>query len=235
MTIERRRFIASGIFATTALGVLGVRDAIGQSFDPNMGRFDTTPPKGNEQEKFRNSAQAATAREGFVGAFPNFYTEVYGPASVAGTIFIKRNDLTKWMDVLLTDLEKPSLSDFGQRFRATQDYANRRRKEGFVGGFPNFFHADYGGGIVCGTILLKAGGAEWRDVPLSELGANVSLDDIGQRFRATHDYAKRINEGFVGGFPNFYHANYGKGIVCGTILLRENVAEWQDVTVSVVR
>jgi hypothetical protein len=41
------------------------------------------------------------------------------------------------------------------------DYA---RRNGFVGGYPNFYHADYGRGVVCGTILLKESGAQWRDV-----------------------------------------------------------------------
>jgi hypothetical protein len=62
-------------------------------------------------------------------------------------------------------------------------------------------------------------------VPLAELGNN--LNDIGARFRGTHDYATR--NGFVGGFPNMFHADYGNGIVCGTILLKQNVAEWHDV------
>jgi hypothetical protein len=34
---------------------------------------------------------------------------------------------------------------------------------------------------------------------------------------------------FVGGFPNMFHADHGRGVVCGTILLRDNTAEWRDV------
>jgi hypothetical protein len=143
---------------------------------------------------------------------------------VGGTIFL-RAAAGEWRDVPLAQLGNPSLNDFGARLKGTQVYA---KNYGFVGGFPNFFHADYGRGIVCGTILIKSDGAEWRDVSLTELGNN--LYDIGARFRGTQDYATR--NGFVGGFPNMFHADYGHGIVCGTILLKQNVAEWRDVLLS---
>jgi hypothetical protein len=69
----------------------------------------------------------------------------------------------------------------------------------------------------------------WRDVPLSELG-NTPLDDIGQRFRATQKYA--TDHDFVGGFPNFFEADHGRGVVCGTILLSSKGAEWRDVKIG---
>lgn len=215
---------------------------------------------------FRHRAEIASG-EGFVGAFPNFYVASYGRSNVGGTIFIT-TACGEFRDVPLLDLGNPPLDDFAERFRATNLYATR---QGFVGGFPNFFHADYGALIsrnamalppkfsgaggnpaqnqarrlkpkpakltttssifnvdstVCGTVLVKSGCAEWRDVPLVELG-NPSLSDIGARFRATQDYATK--HGFVGGFPTFFHADYGNGIVCGSILLRSGAAEWRDV------
>jgi hypothetical protein len=172
-------------------------------------------------EEFRQRAKIA-AQQHFVGGFPNFYYATYGYDHVGGTIFIK-STTAEWRDVPLADLENVSLEDFAGRMRATNAYASRN---GFVGGFPNYFHADYGRGIVCGTVLITLLGAEWRDVPLSELG-NPTLDDFEARFRATQDYA--IRNGFVGGFPNLFHADYGRGIVCGTVLLRPGFAEWQDV------
>ena len=63
------------------------------------------------------------------------------------------------------------------------------------------------------------------------------LGDVGKRFRATNDYAFR--QGYVGGFPNMFHATktwldpirggQRTRIVCGTVLLRAPLAEWQDV------
>jgi hypothetical protein len=32
-----------------------------------------------------------------------------------------------------------------------------------------------------------------------------------------------------GGFPNFHQADYGQGIVYGTILLHHHTVEWRDV------
>jgi hypothetical protein len=113
---------------------------------------------------------------------------------------------------------------------------------------PNFGDRGRGSGrltTVCGTVLFRPGFAEWTDIPLSELG-DTPLDDIGARFRAVADYASR--HGYVGGLPNFFHAQTmifdaeigdigdpgsrarGRpGIVCGTILLRGEAAEWRDV------
>jgi hypothetical protein len=159
---------------------------------------------------------------GFAGGYPNFYR---ASAEVGGAIFLRTNAAV-WRDVSLAHLGNPALDDFVARFKATHDYA---RRNGFIGGFPNFNHADHGNGIVCGTILVKESeGAMWQDVPLAELGNNI--DDIEARFKGTHDYAR--SKGFIGGFPNFYHANHGSGIVCGTILLKESVAEWRDAQIS---
>jgi hypothetical protein len=158
-----------------------------------------------------------------LAAFPNYFFTAHD--TVGGTILI-RHGAAQWRDVPLSELDNSPLDDFGQRFRATHVYAT---DNGFVGGFPTFEHADYGHGIVCGTILFPAQNAEWRDVPLSELG-NAPLDDIGQRFRATQKYA--TDHGFVGGFPNFFHADHGRGIVCGTLLLSSDTAEWRDVKIG---
>ncbi len=160
----------------------------------------------------------------FVGAYPNFHEVRQGNNTVGGTVFLKSTS-AEWQDVLLSDLGNPPIDDFAARMRATQNYAVRN---GYVGGFPNFFHKDYGKGIVCGTVLIGHGGAEWRDVPLSELG-NPALDNITARMTSANDYA--FKNGFLGGFPTFYHADYGKGIVCGIILIKKEAGIWRDVIV----
>ena len=77
-----------------------------------------------------------------------------------------------------------------------------------------------------GTIFIKPSCGEWRDIPWTLLGKQP-LTDFGARMRATADYASR--NGFVGGFPNFYNADYGNGTVCGTVLLTPEAADWKDV------
>lgn len=188
---------------------------------------------------FTMRAEVAS-REGFVGGFPNFHTATYGRSHVGGTILLKPG-CSVWRDVPLAELGNPPLTDFVARFKATNVYA---KDKAFVGGFPNFFHDEklhlvsevFGvtsGArtrneriVVCGTVLIKPGCGEWRDVPLSDL-KNPALSDIGARFRATHDYARE--HGFAGGFPDFFHADHGNGIVCGTVLLTAAAAEWRDV------
>ena len=164
----------------------------------------TTPTPPSRQmgamQAFRSRAIAARAL-GFVGGFPNFYLEPgpQGLGSVGGTIFLT-HAAAEWRDVPLSELDNVDLNNFEERMRKTNVYAN---KHGFVGGFPNYFHEDYGRGIVCGTILLKNAAATWEDVYLSDLG-NPALDDFEARFKGTQDYA--ASHGFLGGFPNLFHA-----------------------------
>ncbi len=183
------------------------------------------PESDKAQQMFRHRA-AYASKNGFAVGFPNFHEARQGNDIVGGTILIKHG-MVEWRDVPQSFFPRLyQLNDFEGRMRATQDYAVAR---GFVGGFPNYFHANYGPGNVCGTFLLSKEVAEFRDVPLSELG-NPRLDDIRHRFTSANDYAFR--NGFLGGFPTFYHADYGKGIVCGIILIRKEAGEWRDVVIA---
>lgn len=115
---------------------------------------------------------------------------------------------------------------------AMQDFRHRMEKApsaGFIGGFPNFYESIEGRSHFGGTIYVTQAAAEWRDVPLAELG-NVSLDDFGERMRATNTWASQ--HGFVGGFPTFFHANYGAGVVCGSVLIKSDGAEFRDIPLS---
>jgi hypothetical protein len=201
-------------------------DAVFPNPNYRQPQFPNTSPSASDiaMQTFRFRAQKAT-EFGFVGAFPNFHEARQGINIVGGTIFL-RNGMAFWQDVPIGLFGNVSLSDFGGRMRAAQLFATAY---GFVGAFPNFFHTDFGRGIVCGTIMLPATAAEWRDVPLSEMG-NPPLDDIGARFRAANDYA--VRNGFLGGYPNMFHADYGKGVVCGVILIKKEAGEWRDVVIA---
>lgn len=197
------------------------------------------PEQVRDAEAFRNRARAA-ANSQFVGGFPNFYEAHYGRDHVGGTVFVKA-ETAQWRDVDLAELHNVSLDDFAGRVRATQDYA---ALNGFVGGFPTFYHAHQEriqqegrptNVTVCGTVLLNAEGAEFRDVPLADLG-NPDLTDVGQRFRASQDYATR--SGFVGGFPTMNHVTEQRVqiegpptavTVCGTVLIKPRFGELRDV------
>lgn len=196
-------------------------------------KFPDTYPSASQQAMaaFRHRADVAYKERHvsefikIVGAYPNFHEARQGINTVGGTVFLY-SLAAQWQDVPLTELGNPSLDDFAARMRATQTYAV---SNGFIGGFPTFHQTDYGKGIVCGTVLIGSGGAEWRDVPIAELG-NPPLDDIRARMTSANDYAFR--NGFLGGFPTFYHADYGRGIVCGIVLIKRSAGEWRDVIIT---
>lgn len=156
--------------------------------------------------------------EGFVGAFPNFHQAEYDVGVVFGSTLLKPG-FAIWRDVPASTLGNPDSPE--ARISAVYDYAVAN---GFVGGFPNFHQADYGQGVVYGTILLKPGCAIWQDVSASTLG---NSDSSEARFIAVHNYA--VANGFIGGFPNFHQADYGQGVVYGCLLIKPEAGEWFDV------
>ncbi len=177
-----------------------------------------SPPVEPFQQIFP-SVHDYAVRNGYVGAYPNFHSAEYGNGSVYGTILLK-NGFAEWRDIYASELGNPVTAD--DRFRAVNDYAYRN---GYRGAFPNFHQADYGNGVVYGCILIKKEGADWRDVSASELGNPGSSE---AKFRAINDYAYR--NGYRGGFPNFHQANYGNGVVYGSILIKQEAADWRDAS-----
>lgn len=98
------------------------------------------------------------AKNGFLGALPNFFEADYGQGKVYGTIFIKK-DAGEWRDIKASELGNPQTME--ERFRAINDYATRN---GFLSGFPNFHEANNGQGTVYGAVLLKRTAGEWQDI-----------------------------------------------------------------------
>jgi len=168
-------------------------------------------------DAFRQRASAASEM-GFVGGYPTFYFLKEGREELGGALLFRR-DAAEWQDVPLVELGNPGLDDFGLRMRSAQDYAVRA---GFVGAFPNFFDADYGFGKVVGMIFLPAETAEWRDLTWTDIGS-PDLNDVVGRFRGVNDWA--VRNGFLGGFPNMYHADHPNGRVAGSILIKPTKAD----------
>lgn len=194
--------------------------------NPNFRQFAsvTISESDKAQQMFRHRAEYAT-KNGFAAAFPNFHEATYNGTTVGGTILFKHG-MVEWRDVPQSELRNVPLQDFVERMKAVQEYAFNR---GFVGGFQNYFHANYGAGNVLGTYLLTTDVAEYRNVPQGHLGYPRS-DDIRQLFTAVNDYAFR--NGYLGGFPTFQIADYGRGTVYGVILIRKEAGEWRDVVLA---
>jgi Zn-dependent metalloprotease len=127
----------------------------------NVRAADLGNPAGVEA-RFRAVNDYAGAR-GFAGGYPNFHQAGTGSGLVYGVILL-RSGTAEGRDVPAAELGHPA--DAEALFRAVNDYAIVR---GFVGGFPNFHQADTDARTVYGTILIKLGAAEWRDVAASGL------------------------------------------------------------------
>jgi hypothetical protein len=188
------------------------------------------PPPGLAFEARFRAVNDWAVKRGYKGAFPNFHQAEYrdGRGVVYGTILIKEG-MADWKDIPAADLGHPR--DAEARFRAVNDWAGQR---GYAGAFPNFHQAEYrdGRGVVYGTILLKKGAADWKDIPAADLG---HPRDAEARFRAVNDWAGQ--RGYASAFPNFHQAEYGdgRGVVYGTILLKKGAADGRDVPLRDLR
>lgn len=128
------------------------------------------------------------------------------------------------LQIAKRDIRIYSVLGFKERFQALHNYAMR---QGYAAIFPNCHNADYGNGMVVGSIILDRDIVEWRDIPASQLGNPNSIE---RHFTAVHDYA--VRNGFEAGLPNFHQADYGQGRVYGTYLIKKGAAEHRDILVA---
>ncbi|MEZ0608526.1 hypothetical protein ACAW74_08425 [Fibrella sp. WM1] len=129
-----------------------------------------------------------------------------------------------WRDVPAGELGGVAVTDLMGRVRASMDYAN---KYGFGAGIPTFYNGEKNGQIVYGTVLLAKSAVEFKDIPVTELG-NVSLTDYQERVRQAMTWA--TNHGYGAGIPTFYHADHGRGMVCGVMLVKPEAIKFVDVS-----
>lgn len=174
-----------------------------------------------DDRRFREVQRYANVH-GYFAGFPNFHEADYGQGVVYGTIFLRDTE-AEWRDVPRSEYQVYHIEDVPALFRAANDYADR---QGYPAGFPNCEQSDNGQDVVYGTILMKPGTTEWRDVPRTELGS-PAIDNVPAMMRAANDYAAR--NGFAAGFPTFHQANHGAGVVYGIVLVKPGVSTWRDV------
>lgn len=181
----------------------------------------------SDDRRFREVNDYAECH-GFFSAFPNFHEADYGDGVVYGTILLRDTEV-EWRDVPRTEYGVYHIEDVPAMFRGVNDYAGQ---QGYPAAFPNFHQADHGNGVVYGTILIKPGITEWRDVPRDELGV-YHIEDVPGMMRAANDYATR--NGFAAAFPTFHQTDHGQGVVCGLILFRSGNTVWRDIPADLLR
>lgn len=127
-----------------------------------------------------------------------------------------------WRDVPASELGGVAITDLMGRVRASMDYAN---KYGFGAGIPTFHNGEKNGQVVYGTVLLAKSMVEFKDIPVTELG-NVSLTDYQERVRQAMTWA--ANHGYGAGIPTFQHADHGRGMICGVMLVKPEAVKFFD-------
>jgi hypothetical protein len=142
-----------------------------------------------------------------------------------GAILLK-SGYAEWMDIRVADLNLN-----GTRFQGVYDWA---RDHGYVGGILNFNEAIYPGrGQVYGALLVHHHAADWKNIPVAELGFPGIAED---RFKAVHDWARKHEPSrapdYVGGFSNFHEDITTQGPVYGAVLLRPDAADWKEIPVA---
>ncbi|MFZ5827913.1 MAG: hypothetical protein ACOY94_26715 [Bacillota bacterium] len=195
-------------------------------------------------------------QHGYMGGFPNFHQADYGQGPVYGTILIKREAADR-KEIPATELGNPRTVE--ERFRAVDNWARRRGYIGGFPNFHEADYGQgpvYGAVLVRQSFTThvevedededeeennhenhndnndendevearRVKAADRKDILVADLGNPRSIDE---RFRAVHDYA--VRHGYRGGFPNFHQADYGRGPVYGTTLLRRAAADWRDI------
>jgi hypothetical protein len=163
--------------------------------------------------------------KGYFAGFPNFHEADYGQGVVGG-VHLLTAAVAEWRDVPRSTYGVYHIEDVPGLFRGAANYA---ATQGYPGAFPNCHQQDYGSGVVYGTILMKPGMAEWRDVLRSDLG-NPDIGDVAAMMGRAADYATA--QGYAAAFPTFHQANYGAGVVYGLVLIPQGNATWRDVLIS---
>jgi hypothetical protein len=164
-------------------------------------------------------------QQGYVSGFPNFQEANYGSGVVGGVNLLSAN-VVEWRDVPRTTYGIYRIEDVPGLFRGAASYA---ADQGYPGAFPNCHQQDHGAGVVYGTIMIKPGMGELRDVPGAELG-NPPIEDVGTMMRAASDYAAA--NGFASAFPTFNQADLGAGVVYGLVVVYPGNSDWRDVLIT---
>lgn len=217
----------SGIAGAIATGVALINPVVGGIIQAGaaVGRLVTDMFVGWDKNDHLFDYQEKASLGGMVFGNPSF-TQTYspnfrGPSAIADVNYYLRIRVDSSPD---DEADQPLRPDFAETFRWANEKASA---DGFLGAFPTGVERTRDkGSLWMPCVCFSRDQAEWRDVPTREL-KEVRLDDFGARMRATQDYA--VLNGFPAGFPNYFDAQYAEQ-VCGTLLLKDAVAEWRDVS-----
>jgi hypothetical protein len=162
---------------------------------------------------------------GYVSGFPTFQEADYGQGIVGGINLLPAN-VAEWQDVPRTTYGVYRIEDVPGLFRGAAAYATG---QGFPGAYPNCHQQDHDAGVMYGTILIKPGMGESRDVPRTALG-NPNVADVGAMMGAAADYA--ATNGFASAFPTFEVAVQDGVENYRLLLIYAGNSDWRDVPIT---
>jgi len=163
------------------------------------------------QGRMRESMAYAN-RYGFGAGVPTFENGEKNGQIVYGTVLFPKR-YVEFKDIPQSELGNVDLNNFQERVRQSMTWASNH---GYAAGIPTFHHANHRSGMVCGTILFKAGSTEFNDVSLRSIDSN----DAAGWVRTVARYAAKT--GRIGAFPTFHQATYNdKGQVYGVVFFKK--------------
>jgi len=174
--------------------------------------------------RFRQVARYA-GYHGFVGGFPTFYQADHGQGLVYGT-FLLRGDAADVHDVARDAYGVSGIDD--QHLRGLISAANAYAvANGYAAAFPTCEQSAVSGPVVYGTVLIKPGITDFKDVPVGQLN-NTDINNVPAMMRVAQDYA--VQNGYPGGFPTFDRANHGGVEVYGIVLFKPGTITFRDIS-----
>jgi hypothetical protein len=95
-----------------------------------------------------------------------------------------------------------------------------------MGNEERYTEAELASGLAYGNVLIRPEAADFRDLSVANDLGILPTDDPIVRMRAIQDWA--ISNGYAGGFPTFYEADFGQGLVYGAVLFKPGTAEFAN-------
>jgi hypothetical protein len=175
------------------------------------------------EERFRGVANWCSTN-GFAAGYPTCHENTSATPTKYGTIIVTQG--VNGQDVPRTTLGNPNTPR--TRLTSAHDWS---KTQGAADAFPNFHEANYGQGVVYGTMLLAPSAVTWQDVPVVNiLGNNIdpTSRQMEEWFKGTHDWA--VLNGRTGAIPNGHYANYNGTWVIGVFSFNPGFAQWRELT-----
>lgn len=179
-----------------------------------------------DAERLRQAHRYAVAN-GFATGWLNFEAKDYndGKGPVWGVLLLPARPNLKSVDVPVSELHAPSLTDVAGVYRAAHRWSNQH---GYATAIPTMEQANYGAGTVYGIVPIPHD-VTHVDIPLTELDGHPSFGEVSTVFRSVNRWT--LGHHSAVGFPVFEKAAVGGKVVYGAFYADPSLGvEHRDVS-----